>query len=59
MLGRGVSLGIGVSLGTGVSEGGSGVFVNVAGVRLGVLVGKGVFGVDVGFGVLLAAGVVF
>lgn len=52
-------------LGIGVSVGGRGVFVQVAGVRLGVLVGRGVLGVYVGAGVFVglgvfeAAGVVF
>jgi hypothetical protein len=50
--------GIGVLLGMGVSVAGPGVFVNVAGVRFGVSVGKGVFGVFEGWGVLVAGGVV-
>lgn len=42
-----------------MSEGGKGVLVFVAGVRLGVFVGSGVIGVEVDLGVLLAGGVVF
>ncbi len=38
---------------------GFGVFVAVPGVRLGVSVGRGVFGVDDGLGVFVAGGVVF
>ena len=49
-------LGSGVSLGVGVIVGGRGVLVKVAGVRLGVLVGSGVLGVVVGFGVFVGVG---
>jgi hypothetical protein len=58
LLGSGVLLGKGVSLGMGVSVGGRGVFVIVAGVKFGVLVGTGDFGVELGRRVFVGGGVV-
>ena len=58
-LGIDVLVGTGVLLDTGVAVAGSGVLVGGLGVRLGVSVGSGVFGVLVLLGVLDAGGVVF